>query len=209
MPSLNPTRQNAILLIVLLFVQLLMMTGDVRQSDGTTLLQKGTLRLSRPVVLLSSVIGGGMEGLVRGARELTGARRENARLRHENERLRAELDRAGEESLENARLRHLLDMKGYIAPRSVGASVVTANISSQEHVVVIDRGTDDDVLPDEPVIAWGGVVGRVVFADRHYAKVRLLSRGAGRAGSCWGEGAACSRWPTCRASPTSSPGTAS
>jgi rod shape-determining protein MreC len=175
MPSLSPARQNALLLVVLLFAQLLLMTGNVRRSDGATLLEKGALRVSGPVVGASHVVGGGMGGVVDALRDIRNARRENVLLRGEIGRLRAEVDRRQEQALQNDRLRRLLDMKEFLVPRSVGAAVVTASLSNQEHVIVIDRGTDDGVRPDRAVLAWGGAVGRVILADRRWAKVRLLS----------------------------------
>lgn len=175
MSSLNPARQNALLLVALLFVQLLLMAGDVRDAAGTTLLEKSALRVSQPVVALSRALGGGISGLVGGMRELSAARKENARLRDEVVRLRGELDRFREESIENQRLRRLLMMQEYIAPRSIGASVVTAVLTDQEHVIVVNRGSVHGVEPDQPVIAWGGAVGRVIFVDSRHAKIRLLT----------------------------------
>jgi len=175
MSSLNPARQNALLLIALLFVQLLLMAGNVRDAAGSTLLEKSALRISQPVVAVSRALGGGFSGVTGGVRDLTTARKENVHLRDEVVRLRGELDRYHEESIENQRLRQLLMMKEHIAPRSIGAAVVTAILSDQEHVVVVNRGTSHGVAPDQPVIAWGGAVGRVVFADSGHAKIRLLT----------------------------------
>jgi rod shape-determining protein MreC len=175
MSSLNPARQNALLLIALLFVQLLLMAGNVRDAAGSTLLEKSALRISQPVVAVSRAMGGGFSGVTGGFRDLTTARKENVHLRDEVVRLRGELDRYREESIENQRLRQLLMMKEHIAPRSIGAAVVTAVLSDQEHVIVVNRGTSHGVAPDQPVIAWGGAVGRVVFADSGHAKIRLLT----------------------------------
>jgi rod shape-determining protein MreC len=175
MSSLNPARQNALLLIALLFVQLLLMAGNVRDAAGSTLLEKSALRISQPVVAVSRALGGGFSGITGGVRDLTTASKENVHLRDEVVRLRGELDRYHEESIENQRLRQLLMMKEHIAPRSIGAAVVTAILSDQEHVVVVNRGTSHGVAPDQPVIAWGGAVGRVVFADSGHAKIRLLT----------------------------------
>jgi len=175
MSSLNPARQNALLLIALLVVQLLLMSGNVRDVAGSTLLEKSALRISQPVVAVSRALGGGFSGITGGVRDLTTARKENVHLRDEVVRLRGELDRYREESIENQRLRQLLMMKEHIAPRSIGAAVVTAVLSDQEHVIVVNRGTSDGVAPDQPVIAWGGAVGRVVFADSGHAKIRLLT----------------------------------
>jgi rod shape-determining protein MreC len=176
MSSLNPGRRNALLLIVLLFGQLLLMSGSVRDEAGsTTVLTRVAMQLSAPVVGLSHRIGGGATGMLSGMRELGTAREENQRLRAEVVDLRFELDRYREDALENERLRRLLLMKEHVAPRSVAARVVTANLTDQEHVIVVDRGSAHGVATDQPVIAWGGVVGRVVFVNDGYAKIRLIT----------------------------------
>ena len=65
MSSLNPGRRNALLLIVLLFGQLLLMSGSVRDEAGsTTVLTRVAMQISAPVVGLSHRIGGGASGIL-------------------------------------------------------------------------------------------------------------------------------------------------
>src|SRR6266850_2334690 len=64
---------------------------------------------------------------------------------------------------------------GDLAPKSIGASVVTARLGVQSRVLLVDRGSADGVRADMAVIAWGGAVGRVVGVERAFARVRLLS----------------------------------
>ena len=82
MSSLNPGRRNALLLIVLLFGQLLLMSGSVRDEAGsTTVLTRVAMQISAPVVGLSHRIGGGASGMLDGIRDVGTAREENQRLR--------------------------------------------------------------------------------------------------------------------------------
>lgn len=183
MSGLTPTRQNALLLVALLFAQLLLMSASVRGAEGSSLLEGAVFRVSEPLVGVTHFVSGGFGGVGRRLRELGTARTENAALRGELDRLRDELARSQEASLENERLRRLLHMREELAPRSVGASVVTASLAGQTKMIVIDRGTEQGVRPDLPVVAWGGAVGRVIFASGSRAKVRLLSDpNAGAAG---------------------------
>jgi rod shape-determining protein MreC len=156
-------------------MQLLLMSGNVNDSGGSSLLENSVLRISQPVVVLSRMIGGGFGGVMDYVKEIRTARHENVRLRSEVADLRTELDRFREDAIENERLRRLLLMKEHVAPQSVGARVVTANHSDQEHVIVVNRGTADGVELDQPVLAWGGAVGRVVFVAPGHAKVRLIT----------------------------------
>ena len=175
MPGRNPTRSNALLLVLLLFGQLLMMAGSIKRSAGTTLLETAVGRVSEPVVGVARDAGGVASGSLSYFGELKNARADNGRLKAEVDRLRTELDRYREQSEQNRRLRRLLGMREDLAPRSVGAEVVTSNLSGQACMIVIDRGADAGVHPDLPVVAWGGAVGRVVWADKRFAKVRLLT----------------------------------
>jgi len=175
MSNLNPGRQNALLLVALLVAQLILMSGSVHQDDGSTSLEKNLVRLSQPFIGVSRMVSGGLKGLVNGLHDLRVSKKENARLTQEVNELRSELNRYRADALENSRLRRLLGMKEYLSPRAVGATVVMANHSGQERVVTLDRGAGDGILVDQPVMAWGGAVGRVVRTSSGYAWVRLLS----------------------------------
>ncbi len=168
-------RLDLAMLAVLLFGQLLLMASSLRQDASSEVLERGVASASRPAVGASRAAAGGIGGVLAGLRAIGTARSENVRLTGEVERARQELARYREAAAESARLRRLLGMREDLAPRSIGASVVTAKLTSQSWMLVIDRGTDAGVRPDQAVVTWGGAVGRVVFADRAFAKVRLVT----------------------------------
>ncbi len=168
-------RLDLTLLAVLLFGQLLLMASSSRQDSGAAVLERGVAGASRPAVGASRAVTGGIGSVLSGWREIGRARSENVRLAREVERARQDLARFREAAAENSRLRRLLGMREDLAPRSVAASVVTAKLTSQNRMFVIDRGMDAGVRPDQAVVTWGGAVGRVVFADRSFAKVRLVT----------------------------------
>ncbi len=170
-----PGRVNLFLLVALLLGQLLLMAGSVRRDPGAILLQTGVARAGQPVVAATRGVGQGVGGFLGSFRNLRGARDENALLRIEVERLRSEVNRYREQAAENERLRRLLGMRETLAPRSVGASIIARTLTGSTHMIVVDRGTRAGVKDDLPVVAWGGAVGRVVFAGPDHAKVRLLT----------------------------------
>lgn len=175
MPRSSQARIDLALLVILLFGQLLLMAGSLRGSEGDNALETGLVRASRPVVGVARVISGGFAGLFDSWEEIRTARRENVRLRSEVEREKGEIERYREQAIENRRLRRLLGMREDLAPKSIAASVVTTKLSTQTRMIVIDRGSESGVRVDQGVVAWGGAVGRVVSADRGFAKVRLIS----------------------------------
>lgn len=175
MSNQNPARANALLLVVLLFLQLLLMSGSSRRHDGSTILEAAVLWVTSPLARGAGAVGDGVRGTVSQVWEIFQARSENDHLRSEVRTLRSDVVRLREAELENRRLRRLLEMREDLAPGSVGATVVNARLHGQERLLVIDRGTSDGVQVDRAVVAWGGVVGRVVHADPFYAKVRLMT----------------------------------
>lgn len=126
-------------------------------------------------------------------------------LRDENEDLRAriaELEgdeaRAAASDEEARRLSELLalDFVGNIP--SVGARVVSTPVSNFEQTIQLDKGSDDGVDEDMPVVTGAGLVGRVVAASGSRATVRLVTdqgtsvgvrlNDVGEAGVATGEG---------------------
>lgn len=183
MTARNPTRPNAILLAVLLFVQLLLMAANTRGQEGATLLESGIMTVTSPIVGAARAVGGAVGGTFESVGELRRARTENIALAEEVNRLTVEVARLREQSSEYERLRQLLGMRADLFPDSIGARVITATLGTDERMIVIDRGTVDAVHVDLPVVAWGGAVGRVVSASRHRAKVRLLTDPRGGVGA--------------------------
>jgi rod shape-determining protein MreC len=171
---MSTARWNAILLVILLLSQLLLMSGSVQGGDGSQRLRSWLTRVSGPVVDASGNAGGAFRDAVGGSQQLFGTRARNRELESEVQRLSTELRRAREAVEENARLRRLLDMREELVPDSLGASVVTASHAGEANLIVIDRGVHDGVRVDQPVVAWGGAVGRVVSVDAGHAVVRLL-----------------------------------
>jgi len=79
---------------------------------------------------------------------------------------------------ENRRLRSLLALRERRWPRSVAARVVGRDPQRWFQELVIDKGTEEGVRVDDPVIAefgtGAGLVGRIVDAEAHVSRVMLL-----------------------------------
>jgi rod shape-determining protein MreC len=175
MPEPSNTRQNVMILATLLFLQLLLMSGSVKGADGSVLLESWFIRFSSPVVALARGIGGGISGLVSGARELVDARGRNALLEQELSEMREELRRSREATLENVRLRQMLGMREALNVRSIGAAVVGHSTANNVELIVVSAGTDEGVTKDLPVVAHGCAVGRVVAVTPGHSKIQLLT----------------------------------
>ncbi|HXV75277.1 MAG TPA: rod shape-determining protein MreC [Candidatus Polarisedimenticolaceae bacterium] len=190
MPVLSTTRTNVILLVGLLFGQLMLMAGSAGERPEAANLRGWFSRVTSPIITAAGTIGGAVGDFVDNAGDLIAADSRNRELESELARLRTELRLVREASNENIRLRRLLEMRENLVPVSIGASVVTANLTGQEMGVVIDRGAADGLRLDLPAVAWGGAVGRIVSLDATHAVLRLLTDpNSGVAGIVQGSGA--------------------
>jgi rod shape-determining protein MreC len=100
----------------------------------------------------------------------------------DNRILRKELQQAlvlnhrlKEASLSNERLRKLFNLQQKMEQPLVAAQVVGKDPSPWFQSVLLDKGLDDGVEKGQPVINPEGVVGIVVEATSHYAKVMLIT----------------------------------
>jgi len=175
MAAVSPARANALLLGVMTFAQLLLIAASVRGSMAASAVAAVAGAASRPAVVPERSIAGIILDVVNFFRDVHADESQNVKLKLEVTRLSGELERTKELANENTRLRRLLGMHEDLAPKSIGASVVTARLAGQSRVILVDRGAADGVRPDMAVVAWGGAVGRVVSVEKGFARVRLLS----------------------------------
>lgn len=168
-------RPTSLVLTVLAAVTVMTLdagTGDgspvepVRAAAGEVFgpLESGLGAATRPVADGVEVLG-----------DLPGLSEDNARLERQVDELRAELA-TGEVD------RNRLDQYDALAAASgrgdvelVPAQVVALGPAQAfTRTVTIDAGTADGVQPDMTVVEAGGLVGRVLRADRHSATVLLV-----------------------------------
>jgi len=175
MAAVSSARANALLLGVMSFAQLLLIAASVRGSVAASGTAATVGALSRPAASAGQSVSGIVMNVAHFFEDLHSDDVANVTLRREVTRLSGELDRTKELASENERLRRLLTMHEQLAPKSIGASVVTARLGSQSRVILVDRGSTDGVRPDMAVVTWGGAIGRVVSVEKGFARVRLLS----------------------------------
>lgn len=85
---------------------------------------------------------------------------------------------------ENAKLREQLNFKPTKPFTTIGAELVSHDIDNLHEVVLINRGTEDRVAINQPVISGGGIlVGKVIKVAATIAWVRLLSDGQSAVGA--------------------------
>jgi len=169
-------RSTRLLVVSLVFASLMTITIDFRGGERGPLaavgraslavitpLQEAVSTIFRPIGAFFSAIG-----------SISDLRSENARLRAELQRLSGEQAQILELQRENDTLRRNLDLRERLGFQTRGATVIGESVSNFEWAVIVDRGSDDGVRIDTPVIAAEGLVGRVVRVSRSSAKVLLI-----------------------------------
>lgn len=108
--------------------------------------------------------------------------RSNASLKEELQQLRtqlllqnARLQKLESLERENIRLRSLLDSSFEFEERVTIARLVRVALDPYKHLVVINRGSWDDVYEHQPVLDAHGVVGQVIRTAPKDAQVILIS----------------------------------
>lgn len=118
--------------------------------------------------------------------ELVQAHQENIILKNEKKTFSLKENQLQEALLENQRLKQLLDLKFSLPFNLIPATVSGRDTQNWISTIWIDRGLNDRVLPNSPVLAvqgeslnnsqiLGGVIGRVLECSLSSSKVMLIS----------------------------------
>lgn len=95
-------------------------------------------------------------------------------LRAENADLRRQLAELQHHQAENQQLRSLLHIKQAAPWRTVGARVIGRDASNWWKSIQIDRGSDDGIRPNLPVLSATGLIGKTISVTRGESRVLLL-----------------------------------
>ena len=163
--------------IGLVVISLVLITLDLRaQGDGLgSTLRDGTQTLFAPVQTVFVTVGRPIADFLEAAADLFSLREENRRLREEIAALEAELRET--ESI-RIRVRELEALVGLDPPEgvdTVAARVLAVGVSEFDHMRVIDKGSNDGIGLDMPVLDEGGLIGRIVAVTAETARVELIT----------------------------------
>lgn len=160
---------------VLIAAPLLILRASSK-SGGLSAMDRTVLRATSPLSRGSSWLVEGAGSLWGGYVGLVDVERENRELRAENDRLRTELGAMARRAIDADAMAELVALKQRTPADTLGARVIAAPLSPQLRVlrIRIDRG-ERDVAPMMPVIAAGGLVGRISEVYGDYANVALVT----------------------------------
>lgn len=147
----------------------------VSGRDAPALSRPSAGLVGAPAQTLVSGVAGLFGSIVDNYVLLVGARHEADRLRKEAADLRRELLAVGEVIQENQRLRALLRFKESTEIPLVPARVVGRSASTWFRTLVLDKGSDDGVSRDCPVVTPEGIVGKIHQVGPSWSRVLLVT----------------------------------
>ena len=176
-------RKSLPLVILAVAVHLVLISAQVRNPDGHTLLRTLGVAVISPLALAVSAVADSIEGALNRYVILFG-------VQERNEELEAEIGRL---QLENARLKNVQSMvarsneleilaRQYLFETTT-ASIIWKSAPFFSHRLGINLGTRHGVKRDQAVIGLAGVVGRVVATTAISSEVELVTNRGASAGA--------------------------
>jgi len=182
MESFFSRYRNALVLITVLLAQVIGLAVQVRKPEQNAP-DKGGVRLIRSWVVNSVTppemffhwIGKSIRGTWSNYVDLIHIRKQNKDLKTQLDQLRLEEESLAEDARQGQRLQTLLGFKEKYIYKTVAAQVIGTSGTEQSHVLLIDKGSQDGVRQDMPVITPDGIVGKTRDVFRHTSQVLEIS----------------------------------
>jgi rod shape-determining protein MreC len=176
------------LVLILLLGNFILMAFDAREiTSGQRVIRAWTQTLADFVQSPVTTITASVSNYFTSIANLRSAQDENGQLKQQVEELKLQL--ASQEGLtsENERLKSLLDLKEQSKYKVLTARIIGRDPSIWFDASIINRGSLDGVKLNMPVVANGGLVGRVTAVSPLTAQVDLITRDKSGLGAVIGE----------------------
>lgn len=163
-------------MIVLLLGNFILMAFDAREiNSGQRIIrvwaQVAADFVQSPVTTVSSAVTGYLSSIS----NLRSAQSENDVLKQRVQELEVEIKQKEELSMENERLKALLDLKERSQYKVLTARIIGRDPSVWFDSSIINRGSLDGVKLNMPIVTDGGLVGRVTAVSPLTAQVDLIT----------------------------------
>ena len=148
---------------------------NLRNKEHANPLERGVMSVTAPLAEALALANSFSGHLWSDYVDLLEVRRENIALRRSVKQLNERIVAGNEALVANARMKALLDLKVALQAPSLAVSVIGEDSSAWFKTLVVDRGSADGLSEGMPVVAAGGVVGRLVKVAPQSSRVLLLT----------------------------------
>jgi rod shape-determining protein MreC len=168
------------LLAILLGSQLVLMAVTSRKFSGPdgseqSMLRSWTMTVVTPIQTAIGYVTDSVAGVWSGYFDLRGVREHNAELEAQNAALLAEIEAARAAAAENDRLREVLGLRPLLKYDSIVAEVVARDSTAWFKRIVVNKGSQDGIRFNMPVVTADGLVGRVTQVGPFVCQIQLIS----------------------------------
>jgi rod shape-determining protein MreC len=160
-------RQNWVIIGLLVLGWIIFLGQSRPGGTVSTKLRMIFVQLSTPFVKLGDLIP-----VVRSRRDLA---KQNGALRGENDALRQQVQSLAEAGRRNIELEHLLNLKERVPLKTIGARVIGRDSSNWWKSIQIDRGSEDGIRVNMPVVNADGLIGKTISVTKGEARVLVLT----------------------------------
>ena len=189
MESFFSRYKNALVLLVVLVMQLLALAVQAKRParnaddpEAVSLIRFGVVMVITPPEKALRAVGTWFHDLWFGYIDLIHVRRDNAALKSEVERLRLQEASVVEDARQGQRLQQLLGFKEHYIYQTVPAQVIGTSGTDQSSILYIDKGSNDGLKQDMPVVTQDGIVGRLKDVFPTTSQLMLISDATSGAG---------------------------
>jgi rod shape-determining protein MreC len=144
-------------------------------ADSTRKLQAGFYQLLAPFLKSGSGLEKQITSVRSGLKSLEELENDNANLRVENRSLRATNEALRDVEREVNRLRHALNYRQRSDFKLVPAQIITRDSGTWWRTVTVNRGREDGVEVDMPVLTDEGLVGKTTTVSGNISVILLVS----------------------------------
>src|SRR5947208_1786971 len=177
--SRSPVQRRRAVLVVLLAVSLVLLTIYFSEpvTGGLHAIQRGAGEVFSPLEEGAARVFKPFSDLANWVSDVVDAKKENKQLKTEVRNLHTQLAQLATDKHEADQLRAITQVSANLPQ---GAKTVTARVIAHSPTVwystiQIDKGRSDGVRTNQPVIAAGGLAGKVVATTGDTARVALIT----------------------------------
>lgn len=169
------SKSGHVVFALVILGQALLLSSQVTRENGHSALRNFLVTVFSPVQRGANSALSGVRSAWNSYVDLRGVREENERLQEEVARLEQMLWMERDAIASYRRLSSVLELAERLPYDPVVAEVVGIDASAWFRTITVNRGSARGVELNAPVIAAGGLVGRVISVGPEVAQVQLLT----------------------------------
>lgn len=175
MPAFVARHGSLFFLLGVLVAQLLLLSFQITRNHKVRLIQVWAVAALNPFERSLHWVTEGAAHTWRSYAGLWQTQEENQELHAELAAAQARIRQLSEQAAETERLRALLGLKHELQLETVAAEVIAASPGERTGAVFINKGSDDGLAAEMPVVTPAGVVGKIIAVFPHTAQVLLIT----------------------------------